>query len=184
MRWTGGDGCVLLYGFGGLAIPTRGLRRSSADQVTISFAGPLAGFVMATLVCAAVVAIGGRVTYDVAGIGLPTLRADVRSFAAVSYPAYYFLHYFVNHMLWVNLYWGMINLLPVLPLDGGHIAEALLSQQHEGRKKALQLSTVTGTLVAILGFASGSMWVCYMFGFFAYQSWEQLSAGPAWRNER
>jgi stage IV sporulation protein FB len=183
MRWTGGDGCVLIYGFGGLAIPTRGARRkSTADQVTVSFAGPLAGFVLATLTAALVVAVGGRVLFDLVGIGLPSLRADVRALAASSYSAYYFLHYFANHLLWINLYWGLINLLPVLPLDGGHIAEALLSTQANGRKTALQLSAVTAALVALAGFATGSMLLCYMFGFFAYQSWDELNRS-AFRNQ-
>lgn len=183
MRWTGGDGWVLLYGFGGLAIATRRRQRSAADQVTVSAAGPLAGFVLATVVAAVVVAAGGRVLLDWVGIGLPTLRADLRPLAAASYPGYVFAHYFASHLLWINIYWGLINLLPVLPLDGGHIAEALLSQQPDGRRKALQLSTVAGTLVAILGFVAGSMWLCYMFGFFAYQSWEQINSGSAWRRD-
>jgi membrane-associated protease RseP (regulator of RpoE activity) len=109
------------------------------------------------------------------------LRADLRGLAALSYPAYYFLHYFANHLLWINIYWGLVNLLPVLPLDGGHIAQAMLSKYPDGEKKALQLSIVTGVLVALAGFVSGSMWVAYMFGFFAYQSWDQLNRSSAWR---
>ena len=30
-------------------------------------------------------------------------------------------------MLWVNIYWGLVNLLPVYPLDGGQIARELFN---------------------------------------------------------
>jgi stage IV sporulation protein FB len=181
MRWTGGDGCVLLYGMGGLAIPTYGTRRNAADQITVSFAGPLAGFVLATLTAAAVVGVGGAVSLDVGGVGLPVLEADLSPLAYVHYGSYYFLHYLANHLLWINVYWGLVNLLPVLPLDGGHIAEAMLASQPDGEKKALQVSTVVGSLMALAGFLTNNMWVCYMFGLFAYQSWEQLRDRSAWR---
>ena len=182
MRWTGGHGSVLLYGFGGLAIPTRRWQRSVADQVTISFAGPLAGFVLATATVAAVVGMGGAVDLATGGIGLPTLRGDVKNLAQMNYPLYFFLHYFVNQLLWVNIYWGLINLLPVLPLDGGSIAKALLSTQPDGLRKSLQLSTVTGAIVAALALLTGSTWVACMFGFFAYQSWEQIGNRSPYRD--
>src|SRR5207248_4132051 len=43
---------------------------------------------------------------------------------------------------WVGIAWSVVNLLPVLPLDGGNIALKLLQHTmgHRGRRLAHQLS--------------------------------------------
>ena len=175
MRWTGGGGEVLLYGFGGLAMPTRNWRQSVPDRVLISLAGPVAGFALAAVVVALVLGAGGMVALRNAGIGLPSLAGSIGAFGLSTPWLHQFLQYFVNHMLWVNIYWGLINLLPVMPLDGGHVARAMLSTQANGLRKSLQLSTVTGALVAGLGVLTGNTFLMIMFGLFAYQSWEQIN---------
>jgi Zn-dependent protease len=51
---------------------------------------------------------------------------------------------------WINLGWGLVNLLPVLPLDGGRICEAACehSRPHDGRRTAMKVSAVVGGLAA------------------------------------
>ncbi len=36
------------------------------------------------------------------------------------------LHFFLYRLYWVSLFWGVLNLLPIWPLDGGHILENIL----------------------------------------------------------
>lgn len=175
MRFTGGNGEVLLYGFGGLASPTRTWRQSVADKVLIAFAGPLAGFVLAAALVALTMGIGGVVAMRTAGIGLPTLVGSVGDLATDVPAVHRFVQFLLNHMLWVNIYWGLINLVPVMPLDGGHMARALFSTQPDGLRKSLQLSTVAGAIVAALGLLTGNTFLMIMFGIFAYQSWEQIN---------
>lgn len=89
---------VILYHFGGVAMfaPYHGYtpRRS----ILISLAGPGAGFVLYGIVRAVEYALEANgVAYN-----------DQAWFALVQ-------------MKWINLGWGLVNLLPVLPLDGGQV---------------------------------------------------------------
>jgi stage IV sporulation protein FB len=61
------------------------------------------------------------------------------------------LNHLVDLMLQINLYWPLINLLPVLPLDGGQIAMQVLVQQDPwaGTQRALWLSVIAGGAMAL-----------------------------------
>jgi membrane-associated protease RseP (regulator of RpoE activity) len=54
-------------------------------------------------------------------------------------------------LMWINIFWGLLNLLPLWPLDGGRIAvevgEALLGRR--GQTLALLLSLVVSFLLMI-----------------------------------
>ena len=54
-------------------------------------------------------------------------------------------------MLYINVFWALVNLLPVLPLDGGQIALQYLVQQDpwHGMQRALWLSVFTGGVMAL-----------------------------------
>jgi len=41
-------------------------------------------------------------------------------------PAPGYLEYVLANLIWVNVYWSLLNLAPVVPLDGGKIASVLL----------------------------------------------------------
>ena len=81
---------IVLYGFGGL---TSHRPTSAGRDLVVTLAGPFAGL-----------AVGGLI-YLGANAAEP-LHGDVET--AVFYA------------LWINIGWGLINLLPVLPLDGGN----------------------------------------------------------------
>lgn len=36
--------------------------------------------------------------------------------------------YVINNLIWVNLFWGLLNWLPIRPLDGGHLVQSLLDK--------------------------------------------------------
>jgi Peptidase family M50 len=57
----------------------------------------------------------------------------------------------VDDLLYVNFYWGLVNLLPVWPLDGGHISRALVEHwdRHDGRRKSLILSGLVEGAIAM-----------------------------------
>jgi Zn-dependent protease len=75
----------------------------------------------------------------------------------------------------VNLYWGVVNLLPVLPFDGGHVLEHAL-----GPKRAritAGISFLVGALVAVYFLTSGSVLGAFFFahmkaGFFLPNGYE------------
>jgi len=87
------------------------------------------------------------------------------------------LNIFVSMLLWVNVFWGLINLLPVFPLDGGQVARNVLIQYDpwDGVRKSLWVSVVTGGILAVVGLIGfHSVYIAILFGFLAFQSYQSL----------
>ena len=171
------DAEVVLYGFGGLAIPRRDVV-GVVPEVVVAAAGPLAGFCLAGLVTAVVLLTGGH-TFVTKYMFLPDVTALVSYRLLLwthSVSLYRHATMLVNDMLFVNLFWGMVNLMPVWPLDGGHIARALLERWDpvDGRRKSLVASAVIGGAVALAGVANRNTWLAVMFGIFAVSSLQAL----------
>lgn len=139
---------IVLWGGGGLAIPHGG-RFTRTQSFIISAAGPAFGLML------------------------------------WAFSERYF-HYFPpktemaavlrNNIIFVNLGWSILNLLPVIPLDGGRMLEALL-----GPKK-IKITAGIGLVLAI-GMAAyaflefKSIFMAIFFGFFAYQNFQILQQG-------
>ncbi len=130
------------------------------DRVIISAAGPFAGFVLAA------------VAYCIR-----VLAEDwVRSWPFLGRMA-------IEQIQQVNIYWGIINLIPVLPFDGGHVLEHTLGPKY-ARITAV-ISLVAGTTVALYFLKLGSLWGAFIFGMGAVQSFQRFrseaprNTGPA-----
>lgn len=188
MRLFGMPAEVALYAWGGLAIPTGGMRRSSFAQILIALAGPLAGFSLAALTVIVAATAGAHVNAGFSRGIIPSITAFL--YTADPRETYYW-NVLLSDLLWVNVGWGMVNLLPIYPLDGGHVSQALFAKHNpvHGRRRALLLSACVGAAMALLGLLSGSMYMVAMFGFLAAgsaQAWEaerplfRRSPGP-WR---
>jgi membrane-associated protease RseP (regulator of RpoE activity) len=182
-RYFGGHPWVTLYGFGGLA-SCNDCDRSPRAQLLISIAGPLAGFIFAALVIAAVAASGRQI-----GFGLPgRVHPEALDVASIMIqPMAFFVAYFeplrseagndlVGALLQVNILWGLINLLPIYPLDGGQIARELftLGSPRNGIIQSLKLSTGAAALVAAYALFQNRIFLCIMFGLLAYGSFQTL----------
>jgi membrane-associated protease RseP (regulator of RpoE activity) len=139
-RYFGWPPEVFLYQFGGLAVfqPYHGY--TTTRSVIVSFAGPLAGFVLGAM------------------------------FLTVPFIAVLFnveltanMEFALMQLIWINFAWGLVNLLPVLPLDGGQIAKALLGRfrPRDGYDLSLKLSMVVAAMAAAFFLATVAM-----FGYF------------------
>jgi stage IV sporulation protein FB len=140
------------------------------QDVLIALAGPSAGFLLAALAMGIVAAAGGEVGVTLAGGVLPL------PFAVFS-ANLWIATLTVNTLLWVNVFWGLINLAPVVPLDGGNIARTLLirSDPWKGARNALRLSAAAGAVIAVACLILlGSPLIALLFGFMAFQSWQSL----------
>jgi stage IV sporulation protein FB len=87
----------------------------------------------------------------------------------------------VRDFLWVTLAWGAFNLLPILPLDGGGVAEAVLSSRlDEARARFLArvLSCVCGALCAVLAIAGGQVWAGVLCALFTWNNLQKLRGVP------
>jgi stage IV sporulation protein FB len=157
---------ITLHSFGGLA-SYRPTYDDPKKQILISLAGPGAGFLFVAIIIGAL-AVAKRIQFGLGGplgfywaIGIQNFNANV----------------LLDFLIFVNLYWGLINLLPVYPLDGGQIAREALTirSPREGMIRALWLSVITGGILAFLGIAVwNELLLAIMFGYFAYQNYKIL----------
>jgi stage IV sporulation protein FB len=162
---------VVLHSMGGLAIysPTRHSRRAN---LLIDFMGPGAGFILGALIIVAILLTGHSVDL-IPGIG-PRL-GNGPDFAVVGGR----LGLFVVWMLYVNIFWGLMNLMPVQPLDGGHIAKSIIEKYRprDAWSIALKLGIGTAATLAVLALVlSGgdNIFLAFMFGWLGYNNWQML----------
>lgn len=179
-RRFGGRPWITLYGFGGLA-SCEDCDRSPRSQILISLAGPAAGFLFALAVMT-----GVRLAGHTIGWGNPDRVAEaVIAIPFVGRTLYWapFEAYQANvlllNILWVNVYWGLINLLPVYPLDGGRVSRELftIGNPRRGIVLSLWLSTITAGVVAAWVLINWeAIFTAIMFGYLAYSSYQTLQA--------
>jgi stage IV sporulation protein FB len=172
---------IILHFSGGLTIPEStlwGNRWANValgpnEQIFISIAGPGAGFLLAALLIAGVVVSGGSIiTTMLFGI-IPLPVTALLPFGGR------IMNMLVTALLWVNIFWGLINLMPVYPLDGGNIARFILLQADpvNGVRKSLWVSVISGGLVALVAFfLLRSVYMAFLFGFLAFQSYQSLQS--------
>jgi Zn-dependent protease len=101
---------IVLYFGGGLAMSQRGYNETPWKSILVSLMGPVAGFLLLGVIF--VVMIG------------MAFSGQVRTPEAASDFSYY-LQQALSYLFIMNLYWGLLNLIPVMPLDGGQIARSL-----------------------------------------------------------
>ena len=172
MRYYGMSPHVVLYLMGGLAVPGstpyapsrwQG-RRGPWEWIIITAAGPGAGFLLAALMVLCVYATGGAITFysavawDIKGVDPNVALA-------------------VHLLLFVNIFWGLINLLPVQPLDGGQICRELMVMQDPGNGliRSLWVSVIVGAVAALAGAVYfESILMLLLFGSLAVSSYLTL----------
>jgi len=179
-RMFGEDAEVVLYAWGGLAVPRRGIRGTLA-QFVVSLAGPLAGFGAAGLTLG-VARWSGATLHLGHHMFIPMLTAvPALSHGFESHPqTYLYWSILLNDLLFVNFYWGLVNLLPVYPLDGGQATRAVIEQYDPrfGRRRSLLLSAIVAAAVALLGIANHNLYMLVMFGILAAASVQAFDEQP------
>ena len=96
-RMFGADGRILLYSFGGLAIGSSSLRQRW-QRIVVYLAGPAVQLLLAGAVYVlAFYVLPGRIP-----------RGQARNVVMLLFM-----------LLEINVFWGVFNLLPITPLDGG-----------------------------------------------------------------
>lgn len=180
-RLFGEEAEVILYGWGGMAVP-RGAYQSHLARFVVSLAGPAAGFCLAGATMAAAFLSGATVHFGF-HMFLPVLTASPSltsgGMAALHSSRYWYV--LLNDLLWVNFYWGLVNLLPVYPLDGGHACRAVFEQRdpYSGKRNSLILSASVAGAMALFGLAEGSLYMALLFAVLAVSSIQALeSAKP------
>jgi Zn-dependent protease len=142
---------ITLHAMGGVttwgATPSR---LGRLDRAIVSLAGPFAGFLFGGLVYA----------FDHLVPREPNAVVDLA----------------IHYLLWVNIGWGLINLAPVLPWDGGHVMEEVLGPRRA--RTAALVSLVAAVALTVYFMVTGSAWGAILFGMSAIQSWQRWQLPP------
>lgn len=176
-RFYGVHSQIVLHAMGGLTIPEAApwgsgwanVSPSPKQQIIISLAGPFAGFLFAVLIMMIVIFTGGTLHTSIL-FGLIPLPLTAILGGQV-------LSIFITLLLFVNVFWGMFNLLPVYPLDGGQVTRNVLIQYDpiDGARKSLWVSVIAGGIIALFGLlVMRSVYIAFLFGILAFQSFQSL----------
>lgn len=142
---------IVLYAFGGYASYATAARRSTLQNVTVTFAGPAAGLL---LFCIA--SVLDRVIPDPGYVLSATL----------------------DWFKWINLIWSLFNLLPIYPLDGGQITREILRWWNpwNGVAVSLVISLVAGGVAAYYLFQTGQTMAAVMLAALAFDNFQALQS--------
>jgi Zn-dependent protease len=174
--YFGGRPWVVLYGYGGLAI-CGDCDRRPASQIIISFAGPLAGFLLAGLVVSLLFALGNQPQWSLSG-ERGGMWIGVGYFGILPFK-FGLANTAVAQLLFINILWGLVNLLPIYPLDGGRISRELFTlsgNPQVGIENSLWLSLVAAAVVAFWGLRQEDFFIAIMFGLLAFNSFQILQS--------
>lgn len=172
---------IVLYHFGGLAIPF-GMPARQLQQpwrrLLVAAAGPLAQLLFICLVVVALVASGYRLPPSGLVARLPVIGDWLAAAAEQGRRLPSSLaNLAVYHLLFVNIGWAVLNLLPVPPLDGGTIV--LEGLRAAGVSAAVSIASLFGLLIAgtiaFWAFQRQDLYLAVMFALLAYGCFQRLS---------
>ncbi|MGL6195869.1 MAG: site-2 protease family protein, partial [Thermoguttaceae bacterium] len=166
-KYFGARTWIVLYGMGGLTIHDRFYTKktpTTLGRIAISAAGPFAGFAFAACIMAALVCCGVNVDvkfFEFAKVlRIPAVQIDPESFKFLVLPLMKIspllgaaIYYFLVDIFFISIFWGLLNLLPIFPLDGGQISKEIFSafDMRNGAVNAIWLSVILASAIAMLG---------------------------------
>lgn len=169
---------IVLYAFGGLAQGSRPLTRR--EDLMVSAGGPVVQIL-----------VGLAVGWSMTLWKVPFL----------------WLRWMLDAFTTVSLFWALLNLVPIIPLDGGHLCRAYLGTGRQ--RQALQISLVCAGAMALVALqrdlwlalqdgvlrtlgihavtrVGGGLFALIVFGMLAWNNWKALRHEPQipWMNAR
>lgn len=179
MRFYGESASIVLYWMGGLAIPNMGRwnsgrarPRTPYSQLIISAAGPLAGILLGCVLVGVLYAMGGEIVWETVLV-FPIPLPDMSDTAFADNRA---MRILMASGMFACFFWNLLNLAPVLPLDGGRILQAILNifDPWNGTRTCLIVSMITAGVLAFLSLKNGAQFGAFFFGFMAFESFQAL----------
>ncbi|MHC5541446.1 site-2 protease family protein [Singulisphaera rosea] len=143
---------IVLYGMGGYCLCDLE-RQGPWQKLAVLFAGPGAGFLLAVLALVVEVVAGHSITSE-AG------------------------HRFLMTLITINLFWGIVNLFPIWPLDGGRMLEVILLMfnRRNGTRWAHVVALLTAGGLAVFAFNHQQIGLGIWFVYFGFMNYQVLQA--------
>lgn len=151
LKVLGEPSAIVLHGFGGVTVSNRREGLSKARSVFVSVAGSLTAMVVLWLPAR---------TY----IGMASASGSLYDLPEM-------LFYGVQFIAFQNLWWSVLNLLPIRPLDGGNVTAELF-----GIHRARHISIGAAVLVAVGALFTSSSYAAFFLLFLAYNNWQEIRA--------
>ena len=151
---------IELNGWGGLTYWLQGREFSRGRSIFVSFAGPLVGIVIGSLVF---------------GLNM-SLPPETPTLVRVT----------LGDIVFVNLGWALFNLMPIYPLDGGKIVRDVFGHFVGSRGNAWShaSSVGVGVLLIALALLANQIFAVIMIGQLVYMNWQQLQqSGPLFKKK-
>lgn len=150
---------ITLGGMGGLTSWSSGRSLGHWKSILVSLAGPFTGFF----------------AYAALRLGF---------YYGLRVPAHPLAQLAIGFFMEISLWWGILNLVPLLPMDGGNVMRSFLHivTKGKGEKPARYISIVTGALFIAYAVYRKSLWLGFMgasFTYMNYQAIRMLSPGPS-----
>jgi membrane-associated protease RseP (regulator of RpoE activity) len=145
---------IELYSMGGLTVSTRYSLLPYPKEIFISFAGPLAGFIL-----------GGIMILVNRYLG--------------PFPNIY-VNFLVQQLIWVNIGWGILNLIPIIPLDGGSIMRNIYHwlRNPYDEQTPLKVSIAFGILAVVAALVwLHSIYLAILAGWMIFNNFTALRQG-------
>ena len=144
-----GSSHIVLSGMGGVTVNQR--RSRPWHDMIISFAGPLSSFILAFL-C----------SYLINSVPVMTRDPMLKELMPI--------------LVWANVGWGIFNLIPVSPLDGGHVVRNFFRMFLNERTAfivSVWIAIIVGTGVVILGIFIRWIFVALLLGWYVWMNFQQ-----------
>jgi stage IV sporulation protein FB len=156
-RLAGQRSSVVLHAFGGFTLPTGGGRRTMSKpmSVAVSLAGVAAQLALLWLPARTLLNSDWGLEQQDQWTGEGFNWAPVLAL-----------------LQFISLWWALFNLLPIRPLDGGHVAEELL-----GFETACKVSIAAAAVAALWSIREWNFFAGLFFGLFAFLNYRDLREG-------
>lgn len=147
---------IELYMLGGLTFGEGKIEKplTNGQQIIVSLAGPFMSVVMGAVLWGIIQATGG----------LPHYFLEARE--AEIFPLFF------------SFGWGILNLIPILPLDGGRVLHHTLAFNPRWNAEliAVVIGLILGGCIIIYTLSTGQIWNSMLVGFIVFSNFQRLQS--------
>ena len=146
-----GPSRIVLGGIGGVTVNESNRRTRPWHDMLISAAGPLSSFAI-------------KFGVDRLMRSVPYTQQD---------PA---LVAFLPLLAYMNIFWGFFNLVPVSPLDGGHVVRSFFRMFLDERKAfviAVWIAIVGGAIAVLIAAKIRLFFAAFLIGWYVFMNYQQ-----------